>query len=149
MSGVKDYEKAKVLYDQVLRTSNMFLHNCKYFSVEILQLDQPAYTEIAEMMQAIPRIIFDLADDFDPMLAQKASEYCALMRNIGIAIADGDQLALEGHLRWKGGPAYEFHIQTGVVSASPRTAGTCSDTAAAGTPSPRAGSCRPLGRLIS
>lgn len=87
----------KIIYDQIVRTSNQFLHNCKGFSVEILRLEQPTYAEVAEIMRRLARLVVVLSDDFDPMLGQKAYEYCDLMHRMGIAIENGDQVALE---RW-------------------------------------------------
>jgi hypothetical protein len=86
---------AQMLYDEVLRTSNRFLYNCKGFSVEVLKLEDPSFAEVAEIMRKVARIIIALADDFDPMMGQKAFEYCELMHGIGVAIVNGDQVALE------------------------------------------------------
>lgn len=90
---------AELLYNEVLRTSNRFLHNCKNFSVEILQLENPSYAEVAEIMRKVAKIVIALADDFDPMMGQKAYEYCELMHQIGVAISNGDQVALHTALK--------------------------------------------------
>lgn len=89
---------AQMLYDEVLRTSNRFLYNCKGFSVEVLALEDPSFAEVAEVMRKVARIIAAIADDFDPMMGQKAVEYCELMRGIGVAIANADQVGLERSL---------------------------------------------------
>lgn len=86
---------AQMLYDQVLRTANRFLYNCKGFSVEILKLEDPSFAQVADIMRKAARIIAAIADDFDPMMGQKANEYCELMRKIGVAIENGEQVALE------------------------------------------------------
>lgn len=90
---------ADALYEIVLRISNRFLHNCRHFSIEILKLENPTYAEIAVLMKKVAVIIATLADDFDPMMGQKAHEYCELMHRIGIAIEQGDQIALEKYVR--------------------------------------------------
>lgn len=86
---------AQALYDRILRSSNYFLHNCKGFSVEILQMEDPTYAEIAELLRKLARVVIALADDFDPMMGQKAFEYCELMCSMGVAIKNNDQIALE------------------------------------------------------
>lgn len=88
---------AKHLYDEVLRTANYFLYNCKGFSVEILKMERPTYAEIAETIRKAARAIIAFMDDFDPMMGQKAHEYCELMSKIGVAIDNCDQVALH---RW-------------------------------------------------
>lgn len=86
---------AERLYEVILRTSNHFLHNCRGFSVEILRLERPTYAEVAEIMRKVGRIVVALSDDFDPMMGQKAFEYCELMAKIGVAIDNNDQIGLE------------------------------------------------------
>jgi hypothetical protein len=86
---------AQTLYEMVLQTSNMFLHNCKGFPMEILKAEDPSYTELAKIMRRIATIITLLADDFDPMMGQKAGEYCNLMTKMGIAIDNDDQIELD------------------------------------------------------
>lgn len=87
--------KAQKLYDEVLRTANRFLYEAKGFSVEILKWEDPSFAEVAEIMRKVSRLIIALADDFDPMMGQKAFEYCELMHKIGVAIDNGDQVALD------------------------------------------------------
>jgi hypothetical protein len=87
-------EQARALYGEVLRTSNHFLHNCGHFSVEVLQDEDPSYADLAKVMSRIAVIITLLADEFDPMMGQKAFEYCELMTRMGIAINEGNQVVL-------------------------------------------------------
>jgi len=82
-----------------LQTANKFLHNSRRFSVDILAEENPTYDEVAKLMDDVADIITLLADDFDPMMAQKASEYCRLMTKMGLAISRRDQEALELHAR--------------------------------------------------
>lgn len=90
---------ARRLYDLILQASNRFLYNCKHFSIEILRYENPAYSEIAERMKRVCGIIKVLADDWDPMMGQKAEEYCELMSGMGVAIENGDRLALKKLIR--------------------------------------------------
>lgn len=85
---------AQELYDAILRTANRFWHNGKHFTVEMLKAEDPSYTEVAEIMKKLSVIITVLADDFDPMMGQKAFEYCELMRRMGVAIQNEDQIEL-------------------------------------------------------
>jgi hypothetical protein len=62
--------------------------------MEILKGEDPSYAELAKMMRRIATIITLLADSFDPMMGQKAAEYCELMTKMGIAIENSDQKAL-------------------------------------------------------
>lgn len=87
-------EHAKELYDLVLRTANEFLHNCRHFDVEVLATDNPSYDEVARVMDQLAAIIQALSDDFDPMLGQKAIEYCGLMKKMGLAIKNKDDIKL-------------------------------------------------------
>jgi len=89
---------AQMLYDEVLRTSNRFLHNCQNFSIEVLRMENPTYAQVAKVMRKVATFITLLADDFDPMMGQKAFEYCELMHKIGVAIETNDHLALKIHV---------------------------------------------------
>lgn len=95
---VDNRARAQHLYEIVLRVSNHFLHNCKTFSIEVLQLDEPTYAELAQIMKKAAGIIELLVDEFDPMMGQKAHEYCELMRLIGVAIEQDDEIGLRRHL---------------------------------------------------
>jgi len=93
---ISEQEKtnAQELYDAILRTANQFWHNGKHFSVEILKAENPSYAEVAEIMKKLAVILTVLSDDFDPMMGQKAFEYCELMRRMGVAIQNSDQIEL-------------------------------------------------------
>jgi hypothetical protein len=86
---------AHILYEEVLRTANKFLHNCRHFPMDLLKAEDPSYTELATIMRRIAIIITVLADSFDPMMGQKAVDYCNLMSRMGIAIDKGDQVELD------------------------------------------------------
>jgi hypothetical protein len=88
-----------VLYDEVIRTANFFLHNCKHFSSDTLREESPTYSHVAYIMGKVAGMIILLADDFDPMTGQQAGEYCRLMESIGIAIDQRDDIALETSIR--------------------------------------------------
>jgi hypothetical protein len=87
-------EDAQRLYDVILRTANKFLHNCKHLPIAFLQGETPSFTELAQVMRRIAAIIRILVDDFDPMMGQKAHEYCELMISMGVAIDSNDRLGL-------------------------------------------------------
>lgn len=90
---------AQRLYDEVIRTSNYFLHNCKYFSIEVLKEEDPSYSEVARLMRQVAEIIKVVADSFDPMMGQKAVEYCDIMMFMGIAIEKRDAIQLSKWVR--------------------------------------------------
>ena len=84
----------QVLYERVIHTSNRFLHQCRTFHITVLALENPTYEEIAQQMTQIAELIKVLADDSDPMIGQKAIEYCDLMTKIGIAITNQNSVEL-------------------------------------------------------
>ncbi len=90
----EDHAAAKHLYDKVLQTANHFMYNCKHFSISVLQDEDPSYAEVADIMDKVAGIITLLADEFDPMMGQKAIDYCDLMKGMGAAIRRGDELQL-------------------------------------------------------
>jgi hypothetical protein len=85
---------AKALYHEVIRTSNMFLHNCKHFSIDFLRNEDPSYSELAELMRELTKLITAFADGYDPMMGQQASEYCDLMEQMSVAIEEGNRVRL-------------------------------------------------------
>jgi hypothetical protein len=64
--------------------------------MDLLKAEDPSYSELAAIMRRIAIIITVLADSFDPMMGQKAVEYCNLMSRMGIAIDKGNQVELDG-----------------------------------------------------
>lgn len=87
-------KNATELYDLILEGANHFLRNAKAFEIHVLKGHDPSYEEIAEIMGSIASLIYDLADDFDPMLAQKANDYVYLMRKMAIAITNDECVEL-------------------------------------------------------
>jgi hypothetical protein len=106
--GLSIEDACRHLYNEIIRTSNRFLHNCKFFPLDILRGEEPSYAELARGMKFLAVIINTLAVDFDPMWGQQASEYCELMARIGVAITQDDKVALAtcvGELERKPGVA--------------------------------------------
>ena len=93
--SLENHGSAHILYETVIRTSNSFLHNCKTFPMDMLKGEDPSYAQLAKMMRRVATIITLLADSFDPMMGQKAAEYCELMTKMGIAIDNSDQVDLD------------------------------------------------------
>lgn len=93
---VENKADAHKLYELVIQTSNMFLHNCKHFSIEVLQGEDPSYEQIAQRATQLVGIITALADDFDPMMGQKAHDHCELMGRMAVAIRKCDRIGLAG-----------------------------------------------------
>lgn len=83
-------EAAKALYAAILETAGHFLHNAKHFSIDVLQDEDPSYGDVADIASQIADFVYILADDFDPMMHQKAQDYCFLMKGMAKAIKDGD-----------------------------------------------------------
>jgi hypothetical protein len=88
-------KEAKELYQFILQSANGFLHRSKFFSIEILQAENPTYEEIATFALELAEIVRVLSDDFDSMLHQKALEYASIMHLMGKAIAKCDREELK------------------------------------------------------
>ncbi|MBD2859197.1 hypothetical protein IB286_09280 [Spongiibacter sp. KMU-158] len=88
------------LYDKVLQTANELLQSAKKFHISYLQSkSDPTYEEIAELIDDVCKIIVVLCEDVDePELGAKAFEYCAYVKNMAIAIKEGDETALERYV---------------------------------------------------
>jgi hypothetical protein len=83
--------EAQRLYEQIVRGANYFLHNCSTFSVESLANHDPSYEEIARLLDSLVKVVSVLSSDFDPMMGQKALEYCLLMKKMSTAIVQRNQ----------------------------------------------------------
>jgi hypothetical protein len=92
--AIEQRKLAERLYEVIIRESNRFLHNCKHFQITVLQDSNPTYAEVAELMGKVAGLLKVVADDFDPMMHQKAHEYCELMRLMGVAIRDSNEIEL-------------------------------------------------------
>jgi len=95
---MNDHQKRAVvqaLYDRVIQVANQFLHNAKHFRIEVLQLRDPSYEELAEKIDRLCKVISILCEDVDdPLTGQKAYEYCAFMKGMAVAIKDCDTTEL-------------------------------------------------------
>lgn len=87
-------DEAQELYEKILQVANYFLKNAKTFEIHVLRDHNPTYEELAKIMHQLSGIIHELADDFDPMLSQKAADYVYIMTKMGIAIRDSDKVGL-------------------------------------------------------
>ncbi|MEA3250173.1 MAG: hypothetical protein U9Q35_01115 [Pseudomonadota bacterium] len=85
------------IYELVLGGANRVLRNCRTFSVEVLKLDDPTYTQIASHLRKLCEILEDLDDDSE-MRVTKALEYTNHIRLIAAAIDTGDQEVLDRHV---------------------------------------------------
>lgn len=90
-------------YAEILRTASQILRNCKLFSIEILQQENPSYEEMAEQLEEVAKIIEAIqssypkdADGF--RTAVKAKEYTQNIANIARAIRFGDRGLLQEYI---------------------------------------------------
>lgn len=88
------YVKSQELYDNILQWANRFLYSCSHIRIEKLQTANPTFAEIAEQLENMSKIIIVLCDSSDPMMGQKAAEYCLLMRQMAVAITNNDEQEL-------------------------------------------------------
>jgi predicted urease superfamily metal-dependent hydrolase len=88
-------DDAQKLYELILETANKFLRNARMFEMHVLRDHNPTYEELAKIMHQVSTVIFELADDVDPMLSQKAADYAFIMKRMGKAITDNDDKLLE------------------------------------------------------
>jgi len=84
-------DEAQELYELILTRANQFLRNARMFEIKVLQDHNPTYEELAKIMHKVAALIYELADDEDPMLAQKSAEYVFIMQKMAIAIREGQQ----------------------------------------------------------
>ena len=87
-------DNARELYDLVVYTTNLFLRNAKTFNINILSAEDPTYEALAELVGSIGKVVYALYEDHDPHLAQKAFDYCDVMKKMGLAILAKDELEL-------------------------------------------------------
>ncbi len=87
-------DDAQKLYEKILEVANLFLINAQRFEIRVLRDHNPTYEELAKIMHQLTLVIYDLADDIDPMLAQKANDYVYIMRNMSIAIKEENKVLL-------------------------------------------------------
>lgn len=85
------------IYDTVLVGANKVLRNCRMFSIEVLKLDDPSYTQIASHLRKLCEILEDLDDDTE-LRVTKALEYANHIRLIAAAIETGDEDGLNRHV---------------------------------------------------
>jgi hypothetical protein len=86
---------AQALYELILATANRFLRNAKMFEISILQDHNPTYEELANIMHRLAKLVYDMVDDVDPMMAHKAAEYVQIMTDMAIAITADDDVKLQ------------------------------------------------------
>ena len=82
-------------YQKILGTANRILRNCKLFSIEILQQEDPSYEVIAQQLEEaaelIEIVVESMAEDAEAFrTAIKAKEYAVEISAIAGAIKLGD-----------------------------------------------------------
>jgi hypothetical protein len=85
-------------YDIVLDVANRVLRQCRLFSIESLQEENPTVAEIARRLHLICGLMLQLGecDGLDgEMTAQKAHEYAEHVQALANAIDANDVLALD------------------------------------------------------
>ncbi|MCB8889928.1 hypothetical protein [Vreelandella malpeensis] len=82
------------IYGTVLGGANKVLRNCKKFPIEVLQLEDPTYTQMAQHLRELCAMLEALDDDSN-LLVTKAHEYANHVRAIAAAIEMGDQSLLD------------------------------------------------------
>lgn len=82
------------VYNAVLAGANKVLRNCKKFPMEVLRLEDPTYSQIAEHLRTLCDLLDDLDDDSN-LLVTKAREYANHVRGIAASIDMDDQELLD------------------------------------------------------
>lgn len=83
------------IYFKVLQSTNKILHNCKTISIELLQLEDPSYEEMAKQLDKAAQLIWTICNDFPDdaegyHVASKSAEYAQDVRAIALAIRNDD-----------------------------------------------------------
>lgn len=72
----------------------MFLVSANRFTIVALQKFDPSFEDLAKIMQSLGKIVYDLADEVDPLIAAQAMDYCNLMNRMAVAIRNHDTTSL-------------------------------------------------------
>lgn len=91
--------EAKRLYEGILATANRFLVLGRRFEVHVLKDFDPSFEELAEIMEAVGKLVYELVNDEDPLLAAQCDDYVVLMKHLASAIKHQDE---EKKLLWLG-----------------------------------------------
>ena len=83
-----------ILYDRILHVCNRVMHQCRNYSIAMLKLEDPSLAKIAQQMRQMANIIRIIAPDNDPLVSQKAGDYCDLLTKIAIAVENEDEVRL-------------------------------------------------------
>lgn len=92
------------VYAHILQTANKTLRNCKLFSIEILQQEDPSYEQIAVQLGELSKLIGVVLDGY-PKDADgyhtgvKAQEYAQDIADIARAIRAGDSDLLRKYVQ--------------------------------------------------
>lgn len=84
-------ETARGLYELVVETANHFLTAGRRFEVHVLQNLDPSFEELAEIMEELGKMVYDVMLDEDPHLASQSNDYVHLMGQLAIAIKTGNE----------------------------------------------------------
>lgn len=87
----------RLVYGAILANANRFLTHSEKFPIQLLAKENPSYQDVANLINGARLNIHEVMDDFDPMLAQQAEEYCHLMIRIAHAIKSEDEAALRAY----------------------------------------------------
>lgn len=89
------------MYARVLQTVNRILHNARHYKIEVLQLENPSYAEIAGHLKQMCQLMEVLANDLPEMAGanhvytvSKAHEYTEYVIKIAEAITKDDAESL-------------------------------------------------------
>lgn len=90
-------------YGNILQTANRALRNCKLFSIEMLQQEDPSYEVIALHLEEVAKIIEVVHEAYPNDIegfrtAVKAQEYAQNIANIAGAIKVGDNEKLQTYI---------------------------------------------------
>lgn len=86
------------VYDLVLASANTVLRSCKLFSISVLKLEDPTYSDIAEQLKELCEILEKVNVKDPEMKVDKAKEYADHVRLIAAAIETDDEDALNRHV---------------------------------------------------
>ena len=88
------------VYDQVLHSANLVLRSCKLFSISVLKIEDPTYSEIAEQLKELCDILDKVnISGPDELKISNAREYANHVRLIAAAIETEDEKTLNRHVQ--------------------------------------------------
>jgi len=82
-------------YGKVLHRTNRMLHLAKNYSINVLQIENPSFDQMADHLEEIIRIMELVRNEINGFTIDKAREYSTTMNEMAKAVREGDAEQLQ------------------------------------------------------